>query len=50
MATFYGYTVHCDCGSENVIFIPGSAAFSSYGDSKRYKCLDCGNEFRVYAP
>ena len=50
MATFYGYTVHCDCDSENVIFIPGSDAYSSYGDSERFKCLDCGNEFRVYAP
>ena len=50
MATFYGYTVHCDCDSENVNFIPGSDEYGSDGDSEKFKCLDCGKEFRVYAP
>jgi transposase-like protein len=50
MGDFYTYKVVCDCGSENTEFIQGSDEYSSYGDSERYKCLDCGNTFRVYAP
>ena len=50
MAKFYGYTVICDCGSENTEFIAGSDEYGSYGDSERFKCLDCGITFRVYTP
>ena len=50
MATFYGYMVVCDCGSENVKFILGSDTYSSYGNSERFECLDCGITFRVFTP
>ncbi|MDQ7095983.1 hypothetical protein REC12_20520 [Desulfosporosinus sp. PR] len=52
MATFYGYTVvcDCDCGSENTEFIPDSDEYSSYGNSERFKCMECGNEFKIYTP
>ena len=48
--TFYGYQVHCNCGSYNVGYIPNSDKYSSYGDSEDFECLTCGHVFRVYTP
>jgi len=50
MATFYGYIVVCDCGSKNTEFILGSDEYSTYGNSERFRCLDCGYAFRVFTP
>lgn len=50
MGTFYGQKVICACGSENTNFIKVSDEYSSSGNSERFECLDCGNEFELYTP
>jgi len=48
VATFMGYTVFCDCKSENIKSLDDvEHGYDSYA---RYECLDCGNTFEIMLP
>lgn len=48
MKAWNGYTLICDCGSENIESQEDEN--HSMEDYAVYKCLDCGEKFKIELP